>query len=38
MMPKLTCVLIYALKKCVPDDDFRDTYSENFVMFAGEYS
>ena len=34
-LPNLTCVVIYALKKkCVPEDGFRDSCSENF-MFAG---
>ena len=36
-MSNLTCVMIYSFTKCVFEDDFKDSCSENFVIFAEKY-
>ena len=36
-LPNLTCVLIYLLKNCLPEDGFRDSCPQIFVTFAESY-
>ena len=36
-LPSLTCTLTYSLTQCVLEDGFKDSFSENIVIFAEKY-